>query len=165
MHPSCLGYEVAMDGDVVSVERVIAAPAEAIFDLLADAGKHPVIDGSGTVKETKPGAPERLSLGSLFGMNMKLGVSYSMVNEVIEFENGRRIAWQAKPRGPMGRIAGGRIWRYELEPVDSGTRVRESWDISRDHQRMFFRRMGSLQERTKENMEKTLQRIQELLST
>ena len=154
-----------MDGDVVSVERVIPAPPEAIFDLVADAGKHPVIDGSGTVKEAKPGAPERLALGSKFGMNMKLGVSYSMVNEVIEFEDNRRIAWQAKPRGPMGRLAGGRIWRYELEPVDGGTRVRESWDISRDHQRAFFKRMGSLQARTKESMEKTLARIEEIVAT
>ncbi len=152
-----------MDGDVVSVERVIEAPPEAIFALVADAAKHPLIDGSGTVKEVKEGAPERLSLGSTFGMSMKAGLSYSMVSEVIEFEDNRRIAWQSKPKGIAGRVAGGRIWRYELEPVDGGTKVRESWDLSKDHQRMLLKR-GGLPERTKKAMEKTLERIAEIVA-
>ena len=35
--------------DVESVERVIAAPPEKIFDLLADPARHHDIDGSGSV--------------------------------------------------------------------------------------------------------------------
>ena len=94
-------------GDVETVERVIPAPAEKIFDLIADPRRHPDIDGSGTVRKSKDG-PERLALGSRFGMSMKLGVPYSMVSEVIEFEDGRRIAWQSRPPGPIGaRLAGG----------------------------------------------------------
>ena len=93
-----------MNGDVLSVERVIAAPPEAIFALVADAGKHPLIDGSGSVKQVQEGAPERLSLGSTFGMDMKVGVNYSMVSEVVEFEDNRRIAWQSKP-ARSGRAA------------------------------------------------------------
>jgi uncharacterized protein YndB with AHSA1/START domain len=150
-----------MDGDVVSVERVIAAPPEAIFELVADAAKHPLIDGSGTVKEVKPGAPQRLTLGATFGMDMKLGIKYSMISEVIEFEDNRRIAWQSRPRGFAGKLAGGRIWRYELEPVDGGTRVRESWDVSQDHQRRLLR-VGPTPKRTLESMEKTLDRIAEV---
>lgn len=153
-----------MDGDVLSVERVIAAPPEAIFDLVADAAKHPLIDGSGTVKQVKTGAPERLSLGSTFGMDMKLGMKYSMVSEIIEFEDNRRIAWQSKPKGFAGRLAGGRIWRYELEPVDGGTRVRESWDLSQDHQRAVLR-IGPTPKRTKAAMEKTLARIAEIVES
>ena len=34
-----------MDGDVVAVERVIPAGPAAIFALLADAARHPEIDG------------------------------------------------------------------------------------------------------------------------
>ncbi|MHB8593961.1 MAG: hypothetical protein ACYDB3_06445, partial [Acidimicrobiales bacterium] len=52
--------EVPMEGDVLSVERVIPAAPEAIFALVADAARHPDIDGSGTVIRSKPGAPERL---------------------------------------------------------------------------------------------------------
>ena len=112
------------EGDVESVERVIPAPPEKIFELLADPAKHCEIDGSGTVKRTK-GDTERLKLGSKFGMHMKLGLPYSMESTVIEFEDGRRIAWQSRPPGIGGRFGGGRIWRYELEPVDGGTRARD----------------------------------------
>ena len=70
---------------------------------------------------------------------MHMGMGYTMVNTVIEFEENRRIAWKATIAGFMGRFVGGRIWRYELEPVEGGTRVRESWDISEDHQRHFLR--------------------------
>ena len=73
--------------DVVSVERVIDAPPEAIFALLADPRRHRDFDGSGTVGDAKD-LPDRLRLGSTFGMSMKQGVSYSMVNEVVEFEAG-----------------------------------------------------------------------------
>jgi uncharacterized protein YndB with AHSA1/START domain len=147
-----------MDGDVVTTERVIAADPDAIFALLADASRHPDIDGSGTVKQAKTDAPPRLSLGATFGMSMKMGIGYSMANTVIEFEDNRRIAWQARPPGFLGRIAAGRIWRYELEPVEGGTRVRESWDISQDHQRRMLK-LGGLPQKTEANMEKTLERI------
>jgi uncharacterized protein YndB with AHSA1/START domain len=105
----------------VSVERVIAAPPEKIFDVLADPAEHPVIDGSGTVKDTRGEAPARLTLGAKFGMSMRLGVPYAITNTVVEFEEGRRIAW---------RHIGGHRWRYELEPAEGGTRVRETYDWS-----------------------------------
>jgi len=146
---------------VVSTERIIATPPEAIFDLIADASRHPDIDGSGHVKQVKAGGPERLSEGSTFGMSMHMGIGYSMVNTVIEFEENRRIAWQARPGGLVGKFVGGRIWRYELEPVEGGTRVRESWDISEDHQRSFLKR-GKLPVQTKADMDRTLARIEEL---
>ena len=149
---------------MVTVERVITAPPERIFELLADASKHPLIDGSGTVKGVQDGAPEHLGQGSEFGMSMRAGVPYSMVNTVVEFDANRRIAWQARPKGLPGRFVGGRIWRYELDPVDGGTRVRESWDISRDRQRLFLR-LGGLPRATKRNMEKTLERIADLVES
>ena len=53
---------------------------------------------------------------------------------MVEFEEGRRIAWQPRPdhRG-VDKVIGGRIWRWELEPLDAGrTLVRETWDISQE---------------------------------
>ncbi|HEY4946803.1 MAG TPA: SRPBCC family protein [Acidimicrobiales bacterium] len=150
-----------MEGNIVSVERVIPAPPKAIFDLIADAARHPDIDGSGTVKQVKVGSPQRLSKGATFGMSMHMGISYSMVNTVIEFEENRRIAWQARPGGFLGKVLAGRIWRYELEPVEGGTKVTESWDISEDHQRSLLK-LGGLPEKTRANMDKTLARIEEL---
>ena len=150
-----------MSGDTVTAERTIAAPPEAIFVLLADASKHALIDGSGTVREARD-APQRLTLGSTFGMSMRAGVPYSMVNTIVEFDENRLIAWQAKPAGFAGRLIGGRIWRYELEPVAGGTRVRETWDVSRDRQRIFLK-LGPLPAKTRQNMEKTLERIAEIV--
>jgi uncharacterized protein YndB with AHSA1/START domain len=150
-----------MEGDIVQAERVIAAPPAAIFGLLADAARHPEIDGSGTLVRPTSGSSEPLALGATFGMAMKMGIGYSMENTVVEFEPDRRIAWQARPRGIFGRFSGGRIWRYELEPVDGGTKVIESWDIGQDHQRSFLR-LGGLPRRTGESMDKTLQRIEEI---
>jgi uncharacterized protein YndB with AHSA1/START domain len=155
--------------DVVTVERVIGAPAEEIFALLADPTRHRDIDGSGTVRDAKPagsGAVEdELTLGSTFGMKMHLGFPYSMESTVIEYVENRRLAWQTRPPGFMGRFTGGRIWRYELEPLDTGgTRVRESWDVSQDHQKVLLR-IGPTPKKTRESMEKTLARIDELLAS
>jgi hypothetical protein len=147
-----------MDGNVVSVERVIAAPASELFAIVADTTRHPEIDGSGAVVKPKAGSPSQLRLGATFGMSMKAGVPYSMSNTVIEFEQDRRIAWKTVLSGFLGRFLGGRIWRYEFEPVEGGTLVRESWDISLDKQGTFLRR-GKLPSMTAESMTKTLARL------
>ena len=58
---------------------------------------------------------------------------YSTVSEVVEYEADRRIAWQTYSTIKwLGRLGGERIWRYELEPVDAGTLVRETWDITHE---------------------------------
>jgi uncharacterized protein YndB with AHSA1/START domain len=105
----------------VSATRVIPAPADAIFALLADPARHPELDGSSMVQRpTGSEPPTRLAKGSRFGMAMKLGpIPYRMSNQVIEFEEGRRIAW---------RHLGRHVWRWELEPVEGGTKVTETWD-------------------------------------
>jgi len=105
----------------VSVSRVISADPAAIFAVLADASKHPLIDGSGSVQSARDAEPEPLRLGTRFGMEMKIVVPYRITNEVVEFEQDRLIAW---------RHFGGHRWRYELEPVDGGTEVTETFDWS-----------------------------------
>ncbi len=147
-----------MEGDKVSVDRVINAPATTIFAIVADASRHPEIDGSGSVVKVKDGTPEKLALGSVFGMSMKVGVPYTMSNTVIEFEQDRRIAWQTRLSGRLGRFLGGRIWRYELEPAEGGTRVTETWDISQDKQGRFLR-MSKLDKQTAAAMSKTLDKL------
>lgn len=104
---------------VVAVERTIPAGPQQIFDVLADPAQHPLIDGSGSVQAARDGNPQRLSLGATFGMDMKLGAPYRVTNKVVEFEEGRQIAW---------RHFSGHVWRYVLTPEADGTRVREEWD-------------------------------------
>ena len=106
---------------VVSESIDIDAPPEVVFEILADPRQQPRIDGSGSVKGLLKG-PERLTKGATFGMDMKLfGLPYKIRNTVVEFEEGRRVAW---------RHFGGHRWRYVLEPVEGGTRVTESFDYS-----------------------------------
>jgi len=150
--------------DVETVERVIPAPPEKIFELLVDPNRHREIDGSGTVRDAK-GATERLKLGSKFGMKMHMGFPYSMESEVIEFEDGRRIAWQTRPPGIFRNLGGGRIWRYELEPAGGGTRVRESWDISQEKGTKWLVGLDGARKRTREGMTKTLENIEKITTS
>ena len=153
-----------MDGYVLTVERDIAAPPEAIFDILADAAKHHLIDGSGMLQGAKEHASERLALGSSFGMGMKMMVSYSTVNRVVEFEENRRIAWKTGPTGFMAKLVAGRVWRYQLEPTAGGTRVRESWDITDDRQRVLLKLGNIYSGKTRRDMERTLGRLHDLVT-
>ena len=146
---------------VVSVDRVIKAPAASLFAVVSDATRHPEIDGSGALVKAKDGAARQLAMGSTFGMSMKMGMPYSSSNTVIEFEQDRRIAWQTALSGPLGRFIGGRIWRYEFEPVEGGTKVTESWDISQDKQ-AFFLKNAKVGHHTAATMSKTLDRLAEI---
>lgn len=141
---------------VTSATRVIAAPATAIFDLLADPAAHARFDGSGTVKQARAGGPERLSQHATFGMDMKMGMPYRINNTVVEFEEGRRIAW---------RHFGGHVWRYVLEPVGDGssTRVTEEFDWSTARSQLFIKLIGA-PERNRKAMEATLERLEQVVT-
>jgi hypothetical protein len=153
-------------GYVLSVERMIPTSPEPIFAVLSDASKHTLIDGSGMLQGASPDAPQWLTLGSTFGMSMKMvRVAYSTHNKVVEFEPNRRIAWQTgPPTGLMARVLAGRIWRYELEPVEGGTQVRESWDITPDHQRVLLKLGDIYSGKTRRDMERTLERLSHLVT-
>jgi hypothetical protein len=153
-----------MKGYVLTVERKVAAPPDAVFDVLADVGRHHLIDGSGMLQGANEAAPQRLALGATFGMGMKMFVSYSTVNRVVEFEENRLIAWKTGPTGPIGRWVAGRVWRYQLTPVEGGTLVRESWDITDDHQRVLLKLGGIYWGKTRRDMERTLERLGRLLA-
>lgn len=104
-----------------SASTTIEAPAAVVFAIVADPRQHSRIDGSGSVRGTVSG-PERLELGSEFGMRMKKGAGYRIKNRVVEHEPDRLIAW---------RHVGLHRWRYELAPTNGGgTLVTETWDLS-----------------------------------
>ena len=153
-----------MKGYKLTVERLIRASPEVIFDILVDPSKHSLIDGSGMLQEANDAGATRLALGVTFGMGMKMGVRYSTVNTVVEFEENRLIAWQTGPKGKLEPYVAGRIWRYELEPQGDHTLVRESWDITGDHQRALLRLGDIYSRKTSRDMELTLARLDALVT-
>jgi uncharacterized protein YndB with AHSA1/START domain len=154
---------VSDPGNVVHVERVIHVPAPVIFDVLADPRRHPQFDGSGSLIEARAGSPARLSPGVVFAMDMRRGLPYRMVNTVTEFDEGRRIAWAPAPASRVFAPLFGRIWRYELEPAEGGTLVRETWDLSRDALRWLLRPLYS--SRFRADMAESLRKLDDLVTT
>ena len=107
---------------IKSARIVINAPAEKIFAILSNPHRHKEIDGSRTIQENISG-PDKLVLGSKFGMKMRLGVNYRIKNTVVEYQENSLIAW---------RHVGRWIWRYELVNIGPQmTQVTETFDASR----------------------------------
>ncbi|MFI5036713.1 MAG: SRPBCC family protein [Acidimicrobiales bacterium] len=153
---------MARSRDLVHVERVIKAPGSVIFDVIADPRRHPEVDGSGSLVGARSDSPRRLSLGASFAMDMRRGVRYGMVNTVTEFEEGRRIAWASKFASGRGARFFGRVWRYEFEPAEGGTLVRETWDLSHDALRWLLRILYS--SRFRRDMTRSLERLERIVA-
>jgi hypothetical protein len=147
-----MGQTAVMTSDpsrIVSRSTIVPAPAQMIFDLLADPRRHNEIDGSGTVQSAQINAPERLSLDATFGMQMRMGLPYKITNTVVEFEENKTVAW---------RHVGGHIWRYILEPVDGGTKVTEQFDWNKSKAPLILKLRKSPQDNAK-SIEKTLENL------
>ena len=99
----------------------IAANPSTIFAILSDPKRHKEIDGSSTITSNISG-PARLELGSKFGMKMRLGIKYRIINTVVEYKENELIAW---------RHLGKWNWRYELKALGPNlTLVTETFDAS-----------------------------------
>jgi uncharacterized protein YndB with AHSA1/START domain len=111
---------------VVSASREIAAEPREIFEFIADPARQPRWDGNDNLAEAAAGQRVRRA-GDVFLMtNTGGGVRE---NHVVEFEEGRRVAWT--PADP-GKAPAGHLWRWELDPIDaSRTRVTHTYDWTR----------------------------------
>ena len=124
-----------MTEESVCATTTIKAPAEAVFDVLADPTTHAAIDGTGWVRESLDG--KRVTeTGQVFRMAMyhpnHPDKDYEMANRVEVFDRPRAIAWQPG-QGPDDASLdfGGWIWRYDLEPVGADrTEVTLTYDWS-----------------------------------
>ena len=113
---------------VVSASRDIQATAGQIFPLIADPTRQPEWDGNDNLTEAAPGQRVR-SVGDIFTMTLTHGVVRE--NHVVEFEEGRRIAWM--PAEP-GQPPVGHLWRWEIVPIDGDrSRVTHTYDWTDMH--------------------------------
>lgn len=118
---------------VVRASREIAAPAERIFELIADPAQQPRWDGNDNLGEA-PAGQRVHEVGAVFTMTLTRGQIRD--NHVVEFAEGRRIAWT--PAEP-GKTPPGHLWRWDLEPLgDDRTLVTHTYDWSNltDEQRL-----------------------------
>jgi uncharacterized protein YndB with AHSA1/START domain len=108
---------------VVRASREIGAEAGQIFELIADPAQQPRWDGNDNLASAPAGQRVR-GAGAVFTMTLTRGSIRE--NHVVEFEEGRRIAW--RPAEP-GQPPPGHLWRWELEPAGAaGTRVTGTYD-------------------------------------
>jgi uncharacterized protein YndB with AHSA1/START domain len=99
---------------VVTVSCRIVASPERIFDLIADPSEQPRWDGNDNLKEAAPGQRVR-AVGDVF--TMRLTMDSVRENHVVDFVEGRRIAWRP---AEVGRAPPGHQWSWELEPLGPG---------------------------------------------
>lgn len=126
--------DINTDGNrIVTASREISAPAAAIFELIADPAQQPRWDGNDNLAEA-PGGQRVRGVGDVFTMNLTVG--FVRENHIVEFEEGRLIAWRPSE---VGKEPPGHLWRWELEPLDDGrTLVTHTYDWSQltDEQRL-----------------------------
>jgi uncharacterized protein YndB with AHSA1/START domain len=122
----CLDEDMAREQDtprVVSASRDIAARRERIFEMIADPAQQPRWDGNDNLAVAALGQRVR-RVGDVFAMTLTKGDVRE--NHVVEFDEGRLIAWRPSE---VGQKPPGHLWRWELEPVGgSRTRVIHTYD-------------------------------------
>jgi uncharacterized protein YndB with AHSA1/START domain len=110
---------------IVSASREIAAPADTIFQLIADPSLQPRWDGNDNLAEAPTG--QRIgAVGDVFTMTLTTGSVRH--NHIVEFEEGRLISWRPSE---SGKEPPGHLWRWQLEPLDDArTLVTHTYDWS-----------------------------------
>ncbi|WP_227873087.1 SRPBCC family protein [Brachybacterium ginsengisoli] len=110
---------------ILTATREIAAPAEAIFELIADPALQPRWDGNDNLAEAAPGQRVH-AVGEVFVMTNRNGGVRD--NHIVAFVEGREIAWRPAPHGEQ---PAGHQWGWELDPLEDGrTRVTHVYDYS-----------------------------------
>jgi uncharacterized protein YndB with AHSA1/START domain len=111
---------------VTSATREVAAAPATIFELIADPSRQPRWDGNHNLGEAAPGQRVR-AVGDVFTMTNAGGKVRQ--NHVVEFEEGRLIAWNPSE---VDQQPPGHLWRWELEPLgENRTRVTHTYDWTR----------------------------------
>ena len=137
----------------MSASREVAADAASVFELIADPAQQPRWDGNDNLSEAPPGQRVH-AVGDVFTMTTTKGNVRE--NHVVEFVEGRRIAWT--PAEPAQEPSG-HLWRWELEPIPSGTRVTHTYDWTRLTDE---RRIPRARATTAERLHASIDRLAEL---
>jgi uncharacterized protein YndB with AHSA1/START domain len=145
---------VTSDDRVITARQDVSAPAERIFELIADPSQQPRWDGNDNLAEA-PAGQRVHAVGDVFRMILTHGGVRD--NHVVEFTDGRLIAW--RPSEP-GSPPPGHLWRWELERLDQvTTRVTHTYDWS---QLSDEKRLARAKATTADKLSASLTRLAEL---
>jgi hypothetical protein len=129
-----------MDTDKkLQASKVISAPAEDIFALLADPNRHSELDGTDSLRGPDGETPPLLEVGQVFNMIMHqpdVG-DYRTINKLVACQPPSRIGWapSVDPTSSMAEKLGemnasGHTFTYDLAGADGGTEVTLTYDWS-----------------------------------
>ena len=120
---SCYVVSTESTPRIVQASRAIAAEAATIFELIADPERQPLWDANDNLADAAAGQRVR-QVGDVFTMLLTRGMLRH--NHVVEFVEGRLIAW--RPSEPDAEPPG-HLWRWELAPSrDHTTLVTHTYD-------------------------------------
>lgn len=104
----------------------VAAPIDAVWKVVADVTRTGEWSHECRRVEWLDGA-SAAALGVRFrGANRLRWAKWSRTNEVIELEPGRHLGWRTLP---AWRFPDSTEWRITLEPLPSGTRIVQTYDV------------------------------------
>lgn len=137
---------------VASATRFISADAASIFELIADPALQPSWDGNDNLASAPAGQRVR-GVGDVFTTTLTKDGAVRE-NHVVEFDEGRLIAW--RPSEP-GQEPPGHLWRWTLEPDSSGvTRVTHTYDWA---QLTDQKRLGRARATTPDRLRASMDRL------
>jgi uncharacterized protein YndB with AHSA1/START domain len=147
-----LDEQMTDDTRVSTASRLISAAPEEIFELIADPTRQPEWDGNDNLAEAAPG--QRVTgVGDVFAMTLTNGQVRE--NHVVEFEEGRLIAW--RPAEPSAAPVG-HLWRWAITPEEGGSRVVHTYDWTDLHDP---NRLPRARETTPDRLRASLDRLAE----
>lgn len=106
----------------------IAAPAQEIWPMVTSMeryGEWSSENAGGYWRKNEDGVPGTGQVGDMFvGINKLGGDEWKAPVEIVEREEGRSFGFVTG--GLEWNIA---LWRYELEPIEGGTRLHENYEL------------------------------------
>lgn len=142
---------------VVSATAVVDAPAEVIFGWIADPARQVEWDGNDNLAAAAEGQRVH-AVGDSFVMTLTRDGAQRR-NRIVDFEEGRRIAWRP---APLDGDEPGHEWRWELRPLEGGrTEVTHIYDW---RELTDERRLARARRTTSERLRASVDRLAEVVT-
>ncbi|CAM3886292.1 SRPBCC family protein [Janibacter anophelis] len=137
---------------VVRATAVVDAPASVVFEQIADPAAQIAWDGNDNLAAADDGQRVH-AVGDVFVTTLTKDGARRR-NLVVDFEEGRRIAWRP---APLDGEEPGHEWRWELRPLADGrTEVTHTYDW---RELTDERRLARARRTTRDRLEASLERL------